>query len=357
MVSLPLALALGRPTASIAQSRFSDVPPNHWAAGAVNEMAALGILRGYPAPARAARPAASRLPPTPQRRQRRLPLRKAAADGISFPFVGAVAIAFAQIQAPRPAPGQPGPGSQGSQGSGRPLTPPGSDPDSQYRLGPDSLPQEGVPKGEIRGPYTLPSQVYPGTQHTYWVYVPAQYDPAVPAALMVFQDGQAFKDEKGDMRAQNVMDNLIYRREIPVMLGVFINPGRRPDQPEPTPKNWGDRDTNRPTEYNSLDDKYARVITEELMPALQKDYNISKDPELHGIGGSSSGAIAAFTVAWERPDHFRKVLSNVGSFVNLRGGHVYPEKVLAGAKKPIRVFLCDGRNDNRGLRGTVYDEK
>ena len=227
-------------------------------------------------------------------------------------------------------------------------TPAPPNPDSQYRLGPDSLPQEGVPKGEIRGPFTLPSQVYPGTQHTYWVYVPAQYDPAVPAALMVFQDGQAFKDEKGDMRAQNVMDNLIYRREIPVMIGVFINPGRRPDQPEPTPRNWGDRDTNRPTEYNSLDDKYARVITEELMPALRKDYNISKDPEMHGIGGSSSGAIAAFTVAWERPDHFRKVLSNVGSFVNLRGGHVYPEKVLASEKKPIRVYLCDGRNDNRG---------
>src|SRR5262249_60045205 len=85
-------------------------------------------------------------------------------------------------------------------------------PDSQYRLGPDSLPQEGVPKGEIRGPFTLPSQVDPGTQHTYWVYVPAQHDPGVPAALMVYPDGQAFKDEKGDMRAQTVMENLIYRR-------------------------------------------------------------------------------------------------------------------------------------------------
>ena len=93
------------------------------------------------------------------------------------------------------------------------------------------------------------------------------------------------------------------------------------------------------------------------MPALSKDYNISKDPEMHGIGGSSSGAIAAFTVAWERPDQFRKVLSNVGSFVNLRGGHVYPEKVLATEKKPIRVYLCDGRNDNRGLRNGRYDEK
>jgi enterochelin esterase family protein len=233
---------------------------------------------------------------------------------------------------------------------------PAPNPDSQYRLGPDSLPQDGVPKGEIRGPFTLPSRVYSGTQHTYWVYVPAQYDPAVPAALMVYQDGQAFKDEKGDIRAQNVMDNLIYRREIPVMIGVFINPGRRPDQPEPTPREWGDRNTNRPTEYNSLDDKYARVITQELMPALAKDYNISKDPEMHGIGGSSSGAIAAFTVAWERPNEFRKVLSNVGSFVNLRGGHVYPEKVLASEKKPIRVFLCDGRNDNRALRNGRHDE-
>ena len=92
--------------------------------------------------------------------------------------------------------------------------PPGPNPNSQYRLGPDSMPQEGVPKGEIRGPFTLPSNVYPGTQHTYWVYVPAQYDPEAPAALMVFQDGHAFMNENGDIRAQNVMDNLIYRREI-----------------------------------------------------------------------------------------------------------------------------------------------
>lgn len=174
---------------------------------------------------------------------------------------------------------------------------------------------------------------------------------------MVYQDGQAFKDENGDIRAQNVMDNLIYRREIPIMLGVFINPGRTPEQPEPTPQNWGDGTTNRGTEYNTPDDKYARVITEELMPVLNKEYNISKDPEQHGIGGSSSGAIAAFSVAWERPNAFRKVLSNVGSFVNLRGGYVYPERVLSSEKKPLHVFLCDGRNDNRGLRNGVYDEK
>ena len=241
------------------------------------------------------------------------------------------------------------------------VTPPQASPspDSQYRLGPDSLAQEGVPKGEIRGPFTLPSRVFPGTQHTYWVYVPAQYDPAVPASLMIFNDGQAFKNPDGDLRAQNVLDNLIYRREIPVMLAVFINPGRTPEQPEPNPQEWGDHTTNRPTEYNTPDDKYARVITEELMPALAKEYNISSDPEQHGIGGASSGAIAAFEIAWERPDSFRKVLSIVGSFVNIRGGDVYPERVLAGPKKPLRIFLCDGRNDNRGESsgGGTYDQR
>jgi enterochelin esterase family protein len=233
----------------------------------------------------------------------------------------------------------------------------GPNTDILYKLGPDSLPQDGVAKGEIKGPFTLPSEAYPGTQHTYWVYVPAQYDPAVPASLMVLNDGQAFMAPEGDIRAQNVFDNLIYRREIPVMIGVFINPGRRPDQPEPTPSNWGDRDTNRPTEYNSLDDRYARVIVDELLPALKKDYNIADDPERRGIGGASSGAIAAFTVAWERPNHFRKVLSMVGSFTNLRGGHAYADIVRKNERKPIRIFLQDGRNDNRALRPDgSYDE-
>ena len=126
------------------------------------------------------------------------------------------------------------------------------DPDAYYHLGPDSLPQEGVPKGEIRGPFTLPSNAYSGTQHTYWVYVPAQYHPATPASLMIYNDGQAFLNPEGDMRAQNVMDNLIFRRELPVLIAVFINPGRRPDQPEPNATEWGDRTTNRPTEYTGV---------------------------------------------------------------------------------------------------------
>jgi enterochelin esterase-like enzyme len=238
-----------------------------------------------------------------------------------------------------------------------PQEPPPPNPDSYYQLGPDSLPREGVPRGDVRGPFTLPSQAYPGTQHTYWVYVPAQYNPSAPASLMIFNDGQAFKNMDGDLRVPNVLDNLIHRREIPVMLAVFINPGRTPEQPEPTPQEWGDRTTNRPTEYNTLDDRYARVIVDELMPALHKEYAISKDPEQHGIGGASSGAIAAFTVAWERPNDFRKVLSLIGSFTNLRGGHVYPELVRKSEKKPIRIFMQDGRNDNRGVgRGGTYDQ-
>jgi enterochelin esterase family protein len=236
-------------------------------------------------------------------------------------------------------------------------TPAEPDTNIYYQRSPDSIVNDAIPHGEMKGPFTLPSEAYAGTQHTYWVYVPAQYNASVPAGLMIYNDGQAFMAMDGDIRAQVVMDNLIYRRELPVMIGVFINPGRRPDQPEPNLKEWGDRTTNRPTEYNSLDDKYARVIVDELMPVLYKEYNISRDPARHGIGGSSSGAIAAFTVAWERPDAFRKVLSNVGSFVNLRGGHAYPDIIRKSEKKPLRVYLADGRNDNRSLRADgTYDE-
>lgn len=229
--------------------------------------------------------------------------------------------------------------------------------DMYYKLGPDSMVQDGVPKGVIKGPFQLPSEAYPGTLHDYSVYVPAQYDPAVPTALMIWQDGPAMIAPEGDARVQNVLDNLIYRREIPVIIAVFISPGRRPDQPSPTPREWGDRTTNRPTEYNVLDDRYAKVITDELMPVINKEYNISKDPEQRGLAGASSGAIAAFTVAWHRPDQFRKILSIVGSFVDLRGGHKYPDIIASSEKKPLRVFLVDGRNDNRGQRpGGEYNQ-
>jgi enterochelin esterase-like enzyme len=271
----------------------------------------------------------------------RLQLMAALALGVLAPTPVFAAQAPAASPTPPPRPAEP-------------------DMNGYYQVGADALPREGVPKGELRGPLVLPAcQAYPGTQHTYWVHVPAQYDPAVPASLMIFQDGQAFIDMNGSVRAPNVLDNLIYRRELPVMITVFINPGRTPEQPEPSPSQWGDQTTNRPTEYNTLDDKYARVIVDELMPVLYKEYNISRDPERRGIGGTSSGAIAAFTVAWQRPNEFRKVLSIVGSYTNIRGGDAYPDIVRQSEKKPIRIFLQDGRNDNRGIgrNGGAYDQR
>lgn len=233
--------------------------------------------------------------------------------------------------------------------------------DDVYKLGPDSEQQEGVPHGKLVGPLTLASAVYPNTTRNYWVYVPAQYDAAKPACLMIFQDGHAFIGPGGDYRIPNVFDNLIYRREMPVTLGVFINPGRNPDQEEATDKEWGDRTNNRRVEYNALDDKYSRLIIDELLPELRKSYSISDDPNDRAIAGASSGAICAFTVAWQRPDQFRKVISTIGSFTNIMGGHVYPDLVAQSEKKPIRIFLQDGVNDLRGVRGRgesrAYDPK
>jgi enterochelin esterase-like enzyme len=224
--------------------------------------------------------------------------------------------------------------------------PAGPDFEAFYELGPDSLVRRGVPKGAIEGPFTLTTEVYPGTARDYWVYVPAQYDGETEASLMVFNDGATYMQPDGYYRAVNVLDNLIYRGEIPVMIAVFIDPGRF----------TADRASNRAEEYDSMDDRYARVIVDELLPGLYDRYRIARDPDRHGIAGWSSGAIAAFTVAWERPDHFRKVLSGIGTFVNLAGGHVYPEKILASEAKPIRIFMIDGRNDNRGLNADgAYD--
>ncbi len=235
---------------------------------------------------------------------------------------------------------------------------PAAEVDRFYHLGPDSLPQEGVPKGRVVGPLTHASEVFPNTTRHYWVYVPAQYDPSRPAALMVFQDGHAFVSTDGSYRIPNVFDNLIHRREMPVTLGVFINPGRTPDQKESSAADWGDRINNRATEYNELGDTYARMICDELLPALRKDYNLSDNPDDRAIAGASSGAICAFTVAWHRPDQFRKVISIIGSFTNIRGGHQYPDIVRNAERKPIRIYLQDGMNDNRGRRrGGGYDPK
>ena len=223
-------------------------------------------------------------------------------------------------------------------------------PDDTYYLGPDSEPHAGVPQGKVIGPLVLASTVYPNTTRNYWVYVPAQYDRSRPACLMVFFDGHAFVGLKGSYRIPYVFDNLIYRREMPVTIGVFINPGRGPDQKEATDAEWGDRTNNRRVEYNALDDRYSKLVVDELLPRLTKEFNISPDPENRAISGASSGAICAFTVAWHRSDQFRKVISTIGSFTNIMGGHVYPDLIRQSEPRPIRIFLQDGVNDNRGLR-------
>src|SRR3954471_19602850 len=222
-------------------------------------------------------------------------------------------------------------------GQRRPPAPPNFD--AFYELGPDSLIRRGVPKGTVRGPVTLASHVYPGVAHDYWVYVPAQYDGTTDVSLMVFNDGATYLQPDGYYRAVNVLDNLIHRGELPLMIAAFIDPG----------KFSKDGASNRQAEYDPPDDRYSHVIIDELLPRLYADYRITRDPERHAIGGWSSGAIAALTVAWERPDQFRKVLSGIGTYVNLAGGHVYPEKVMASERKPIRIFMIDGRNDNRGV--------
>jgi putative esterase len=222
--------------------------------------------------------------------------------------------------------------------------------DDLYTLGPDSLPHDGVPHGTITQPKNIPSKIFPGTSHMFTVYVPAQYDSNKPACLMIFQDGHAYADVNGEYRIPNVFDNLIYRREMPVTIAVFINPGHSTNQPDFSASNW-DANSNRPEEYNVLDDRYSQVILQELMPELKQSYNISDNPDDRALSGASSGAIAAFTVAWHHPDQFHKVITTIGSFTAIRGGDAYPSLISQSDKKPIRIFLEDGVNDNRGIGG------
>jgi enterochelin esterase family protein len=210
----------------------------------------------------------------------------------------------------------------------------------EYALGPDSQRQEGVPQGTVTKLAWNESKVFPGTQRDYWVYVPAQYKDDSPACVMVFQDGGNYVSETGQFRVPIVLDNLIHKRELPVTIGVFINPGVIPaEKPGEMPRR------NRSFEYDSLSDLYARFVLEEILPEVGKKYRLTDDPDRRAICGISSGGICAWTVAWERPDGFRKVLSHVGSFTNIRGGHVYPALIRQTEHKPIRVFLQAGEND------------
>ncbi|MCY2989388.1 MAG: alpha/beta hydrolase-fold protein, partial [Planctomycetota bacterium] len=183
------------------------------------------------------------------------------------------------------------------------LTSPALAGDEEYKLGPDSMRQEGIPQGTVTKD-VWHSKVFPETVRDYWVYVPKQYDGSKPACVMVFQDGQAYVKEDGDFRVTVVFDNLIHKGDMPVTIGIFINPGLLVD---PSSKEPG-KGSNRSFEYDTLSDQYARLLTEEILPEVGKRYKLTEDPECRAICGISSGGICAFTVAWQRPDAFRKVL-------------------------------------------------
>ena len=204
-----------------------------------------------------------------------------------------------------------------------------------------SVERPGVPKGEILKFTFNQSKIFPGTTRDYWVYVPAQYKPDKPACVYVNQDGIQWK-------APTVFDNLIDKKEMPVTIGVFVTPGKvLADKGAVALDRY-----NRSFEYDGLGDAYARFILTEILPEVEKQktsdgraIHLSKNGNDRAIGGSSSGAIAAFTAAWEHPEEFSRVFSAIGTYVALRGGERYPFLVRKYEPKPIRVFLQDGTND------------
>jgi len=206
--------------------------------------------------------------------------------------------------------------------------------------GPASSAADPAPKGDVTKYSFSASKIFPGTVRDYWIYVPKQYDPARPACAHVNQDGVQFK-------APEVFDQLIHKREMPVTIGVFVTPGR---VPAPRPDAL-DR-FNRSFEYDGLGDEYVRFLLEELLPDVEtktapdgRAIRLSKSGNDRSIGGSSSGAICAFTAAWERPDAFGRVFSAIGTYVGLRGGNEYPTLIRKTEPKPLRVFLEDGSGD------------
>ena len=197
---------------------------------------------------------------------------------------------------------------------------------------PDSSPQDGVPTGTVTKHAWTASRIYPDATHDYWVYVPAQYTATEPACVTVFQDGQAYLDPAGPVRAPTVFDNLIHKNEMPVTIGVFVNPGAKQEVYD-----------QRQVQYVPLDDTYARFLLDEVLTQVGRNHNLVDDPAGRAICGMSDGGLCAFTVAWERPDAFSKVISHIGSFTRLRGGSEYPYLIRQHARKPQSPFACFSR--------------
>ncbi len=213
-----------------------------------------------------------------------------------------------------------------------------------YPVHPDMVKKEGVPVGTITKGVFDQSRIFPGTTRDYAVYTPAQYDASKPAALMVFQDGAGYLGS-----VPIAFDNLIHSGEMPVTVALFVNPGVVPEAGENALARY-----NRSFEYDAADGRYAEFLLTEMMPLALKGLAITTDPNFRGLCGSSSGGIAAFQVAWERPDQFRRVFTTVGTYVGLRGGNELPVLVRKLEPKPIRIFLQDGKNDNNLYCGSWW---
>lgn len=210
-----------------------------------------------------------------------------------------------------------------------------------YPVDPASVENKDVPKGEIISFTFSDSKIYPGTTRDVHVYVPAQYRGDKPACVYVNQDGIQWN-------APVVFDNLIHSKEMPVTIGVFITPGKvMPDEGKNALARY-----NRSFEYDGLGDAYARFILNEIFPEVEKKKTkdgraimLSKNGNDRAIGGSSSGAVCAFTAAWEKPEAFSRVFSAIGTYTGLRGADRYPILIRKYEPKPIRIFLQDGKND------------
>lgn len=221
--------------------------------------------------------------------------------------------------------------------------------ESEYSFNEDSKRHDGVPKGMITK-HVWKSTIFDGAIREYYLYVPQQYNPKEAAALMIFQDGHAYVNEEDDFRVPIVFDNLIHKKEMPVTIGLFINPGHISSELPENPF----RASNRSVEYDSMNDLYARFLIEELIPEISKTYTISTNPQMKAVCGLSSGGICAFTAAWERPDYFSKVMSHFGSFTNIRGGHHYEAMIRKTPNKNIKVYLQDGSNDLNNEHGNWW---
>lgn len=236
-------------------------------------------------------------------------------------------------------------------------------------FGPLSYLQPGVTAGTLSEKLIHTSKIYDGMKSEYWIYVPEGYDAKVPAALMVFQDGGGYIDRNGNNPTLNAIDNLIAEKKIPVMICIFINPGDISGSPG-TPtyefvKGYSDKwsrtlkDSMRSTLYDTVSDRYARFLRDEILAEVGAKYNLRKDAYSHAITGLSSGGICSFNAAWQMPEEFSRVLSWIGSFTsiqwkenpaNAEGGQDYPEKILREQHRNIRVWLQDGANDMENER-------